>query len=124
MRISVTSIAIIALFAVAGCSKGDKGDQGQQGQQGIQGPPGRSGPQGPKGDVGATGPAGPPGSAVPSGSGFRVISDQTTATCTAGEDMISAFCTGEGGRLHMNGTTGATCEGDASTNVRIVCAKH
>jgi hypothetical protein len=120
MRLSVAIVAFIAALAIAGCSKGDKGDQGPPGPQGSPGP---AGAPGPKGDVGAVGPPGPPGPPAPGG-GIRVISDQTTAACNAGENMISAYCTGEGGRLHMNGVTGAACDGDSSTRVVVVCAKN
>jgi hypothetical protein len=129
MRINVAGVAILALFAVAGCSKGQKGDTGPPGPPGAQGVPGPAGELGPKGEVGPAGPAGPAGPVGPvgagaPGSGLRIISDQTTAKCGAGESMISAYCTGEGGRLHMSGTTGATCEGDAGVNVVVVCAKQ
>jgi hypothetical protein len=37
--------------------------------------------------------------------------------------MISAYCTGEGSTLHVNGTTGASCEG-GSNNAVVVCIKR
>jgi hypothetical protein len=37
--------------------------------------------------------------------------------------MIGAYCVGENGTLHINGTTGASCEGGSSTAV-VVCAKQ
>jgi hypothetical protein len=151
MRISIAGIVIAALFAVGGCSKGDTGDRGQPGPQGSQGTAGPAGPPGPKGDAGAagaagvgpTGPVGPPGpkgdaGAVGAagvgpagpvgppgvGSAFRVLSDQTKATCDADEIMISAYCIGEGSMLHIAGPTGASCEGAASTTAVVVCAKR
>jgi len=123
MRISLATLTLVALFAVAGCSKGDKGEAGPPGPPGAQGSAGPAGPQGPKGDVGAAGPAGPVGPEGPGG-GFRIISDQTTGVCAAGENMISAYCTGEGGRLHVAGGSGATCDGDAGVKVVVVCAKR
>jgi hypothetical protein len=82
------------------------------GAMGPAGPPGVPGPKG------ATGVAGPPGA----GAVLRVISDQATPTCDAGEFMISAYCPGEGSTLHITGTMGATCEGGTSKAV-VVCAK-
>jgi hypothetical protein len=37
--------------------------------------------------------------------------------------MISAYCTGEGSVLHVTGTSGASCEGAASTTVVVTCSK-
>jgi hypothetical protein len=79
------------------------------------GPAGPPGVPGPKGD---RGPAGPPGA----GAVLRVIADQAKPMCEPGEFMISAYCPGEGGALHIMGTMGATCEGGASKPV-VVCAK-
>jgi len=37
--------------------------------------------------------------------------------------MISAYCAGDGGTLHIDGTAGANCEGEGSTAV-VACAKR
>jgi hypothetical protein len=52
-----------------------------------------------------------------------VLSGQAKADCDAGEMMISAYCTGEGSALHVNGTSGASCEGDQNPTAVVVCAK-
>ena len=111
MRIFVAGAAIAALIAVSGCAKGDKGDKGDQGSPGSAGAAGAAGPAGPPGPAG---PAGP-------GSSFRVVSDSPKAACDAGEIMLSAYCAG-GAALHIDGTTGASCDGDAKAV--IVCAKQ
>jgi hypothetical protein len=108
MRIFVAGVAIAALVAVSGCAKGDKGDKGDQGS------PGQAGAAGPAGPPGSPGPAGP-------GSSFRVVSDSPKAACAAGEIMLSAYCAG-GAALHIDGTTGASCDGDAKAV--IVCGKQ
>jgi hypothetical protein len=108
MRIFVAGVAIAALVAVSGCAKGDKGDKGDQGS------PGQAGAAGPAGPPGSPGPAGP-------GSSFRVVSDSPKAACDAGEIMLSAYCAG-GAALHIDGTTGASCDGDAKAV--IVCGKQ
>ena len=72
--------------------------------------------QGPKGDAGAPGPQGPA-----SPSAFRVVSDSAQASCGAGEIMASAYCAG-GNALHIDGTTGASCDGGAKAV--IVCARQ
>jgi hypothetical protein len=41
------------------------------------------------------------------GAVLRVISNQEKPMCDAGEFMINAYCPGEGGTLHINGTMGA-----------------
>ena len=46
------------------------------------------------------------------------------ATCDAKEIMISAYCTGEGSTLHVNGIVGASCEGPPSNTVVVVCAER
>jgi len=43
--------------------------------------------------------------------------------------MIGAYCVGGYSTLHLDGTTGASCEGGANTagvanNVVVVCAKR
>jgi hypothetical protein len=114
MRIVVASIAIAALISVSGCAKGDKGDQGSAGPAGPAGAPGPVGPAGP------AGPAGPPGPEGP-GASFRVVSDSPKAACDAGEIMASAYCAGRAA-VHIDGTTGASCDGDAKAV--IVCAKQ
>ena len=111
MRIIVASVAIAALISVSGCAKGDKGDQGSAGPAGPAGAPGPAGPAGP------TGPPGPEGP----GASFRVVSDSPKAACDAGEIMASAYCAG-GAAVHIDGTTGASCDGDAKAV--IVCAKQ
>ena len=108
MRIFVAGVAIAALVAVSGCAKGDKGDKGDQGS------PGQAGAAGPAGPPGSPGPAGP-------GSSFRVVSNSPKAACDAGEIMLSAYCAG-GAALHIDGTTGASCDGDAKAV--IVCGKQ
>lgn len=87
------------------------------------GPPGPQGAVGMAGAVGPQGPAGPPGPLGPPGAGasFRVVSDSAQAACGAGEIMASAYCAG-GGAVHIDGTTGASCDGGA--NAVIVCAKQ
>lgn len=114
MRIFVAGAAIAALIAVSGCAKGDKGDQGPPGPQGSQGPAGPAGPPG------AAGPAGPAGQQA-AGASFRIVSDTSQAACGAGEMMASVYCAG-GGAPHIDGTTGASCDGDAKAV--IVCAKQ
>jgi hypothetical protein len=111
MRIFLAGVAIAALVAVSGCAKGDKGDKGDQG------PPGAQGSQGPPGPAG---PPGPPG-AQATATSFRIISDASQAACGADEIMISAYCAG-GAALHIEGTTGASCDGAAKPV--IVCAKR
>ena len=65
---------------------------------------------------------GPPGLQGPAGAaaGFRVVSDAGQASCGAGEIMASAYCAGGAG-LHIDGTTGASCDGAKAV---IVCAKQ
>ena len=111
MRSLVASAAMVALLALSGCAKGDKGDKGDQG------PPGAQGSQGP------AGPAGPPGlpGAQATGPSFRIISDASQAACGADEIMASAYCAG-GGAVHVDGTTGASCDGSAKPV--IVCGKR
>ena len=121
MRLMIAGVTALALLT-AGCSKGDKGDAGPPGPKGERG---ETGPPGPPGLKGEAGPAGPPGPRGPAGpSGFRIITDQASATCNAGEIMISAYCTGEGSRLHVTGTTGAVCEGGPGATAVLVCAPH
>ncbi len=55
------------------------------------------------------------------GASFRVVSDSAQASCGAGEIMASAYCAG-GAAIHIDGTTGASCDGGAKTV--IVCAKQ
>jgi hypothetical protein len=117
----IASVVVVALLAVAGCSKAEKGDKGDPGAAGSAGP---AGAPGAKGEVGASGPAGPAGPAGASGATFRVITDQPSPSCNAGEIIISAYCGGEGAKLHITGTTGAACDGSAGVNPVIVCAKR
>ncbi|MGD0640233.1 MAG: hypothetical protein ABSC22_05750 [Roseiarcus sp.] len=70
--------------------------------------------------MGAAGPAGPPGV----GSVIRVVTGQAKAACEADEIMISAYCTGEGGALHIEGTAGASCAGPESTATVVACVKR
>jgi hypothetical protein len=111
MRIFVAGAAIAVLLALSGCAKGDKGDKGDQGPPGAQGSQGLAGPAGPPGQPGAqaTGPS------------FRIISDASQAACGADEIMASAYCAG-GAALHIDGTTGASCDGSAKPV--IVCGKR
>ena len=111
MRIFVTGAAIAALVALSGCAKGDKGDQG---------PPGAQGSQGPAGPAGPPGPPGPPG-AQAIGPSLRVVSDASQAVCGADEIMASAYCPG-GAPVHIEGTTGASCDGSAKPV--ILCGKR
>jgi hypothetical protein len=83
----IASVVVVALLAVAGCSKAEKGDKGDPGAAGSAGP---AGAPGAKGEVGASGPAGA------SGATFRVITDQPSPSCDAGEIIISAYCGSEG----------------------------
>ena len=71
---------------------------------------------GPKGDPG---PAGPPGKDFV----LRMIAGQAKATCDPSEIMVSAYCAGEGGALHIPDTMGASCEGGTSKAV-IFCARR
>jgi hypothetical protein len=50
-----------------------------------------------------------------------VVSDSAQAACGAGEIMASAYCAG-GGAVHVDGTTGASCDGGAKAV--ILCAKQ
>jgi hypothetical protein len=54
---------------------------------------------------------------------LRLVSDQDKPACEANEFMVSAYCTGDGGALHISGTSGATCEGGTGKPV-LVCAKQ
>jgi hypothetical protein len=49
-----------------------------------------------------------------------VVSDSAEASCGSGEIMASAYCAG-GGAPHVDGTTGASCDGAKAV---IVCAKQ
>ena len=40
---------------------------------------------------------------------------QGKAVCESDEVMISAYCSVDGSTLHLNGMSGATCEGPEST---------
>jgi hypothetical protein len=55
------------------------------------------------------------------GASFRVVTDSAQAVCGAGEIMASAYCSG-GVATHIDGTTGASCEGGAKAV--ILCAKQ
>jgi len=74
------------------------------------------------GAVGPQGPAGLPGPQGPAGESFRVVSDAAQASCGAGEIMASAYCAGGTAAPHIDGTTGASCDGGAKAV--IVCAKQ
>jgi hypothetical protein len=50
-----------------------------------------------------------------------MVSGEGKATCEPSEIMVSAYCTGEGGALHIPDTMGASCEGGTSKAV-IFCA--
>jgi hypothetical protein len=111
MRIFVVCVTIAVLVTLSGCAKGDKGDKGDPG------PPGAQGSQGPPGPAG---PPGPPG-AQATGPSFRIISDASQAACGADEILASAYCPG-GVAVHIEGTTGASCDGSAKPV--IVCGKR
>ena len=71
------------------------------------------------------GPPGPPGPALPPpapGASFRVVSDSAQASCGAGEIMASAYCADGAGSLHIDGTTGASCDGGGKAV--ILCARR
>ncbi|HLX98892.1 MAG TPA: hypothetical protein VKR62_09335 [Roseiarcus sp.] len=50
-----------------------------------------------------------------------MVSDSAQAACAAGEIMASAYCAG-GAAMHIDGTTGASCDGGARTV--ILCARQ
>jgi hypothetical protein len=50
-----------------------------------------------------------------------VVADSAQAACGAGEIMASAYCSG-GAALHVDGTTGVSCDGGAKAV--IVCVKQ
>ena len=54
---------------------------------------------------------------------MRILSGQAKSECETGEIMISAYCTGEGGTMHVIGMSGASCEGDSNPTAVVVCAK-
>jgi hypothetical protein len=114
-------VALLSIFVCSGCSKPEKAERGEQG---VAGPAGTAGPAGPKGDTGAPGPVGPTGPAGASGATFRIVTDKVAASCDAGEIMISAYCGGEGTKLRITGTTGASCDGSGGINPVLVCAKR
>jgi hypothetical protein len=83
------------------------------------------GPQGPKGDTGLTGPPGPQGTrgtVGPPSTDLRVDIEPGKAMCEPSEILLSAYCVDGMGVLHILGTTGATCEGDARAKAVVVCA--
>ena len=148
MKYSIPSAMLIVALGLSACTgpagpQGSKGDPGVAGPQGLVGPKGEAGtegpvgplgpkgdsgvagPQGPKGDTGPVGPAGPKGDAGPAGAGsaIRVIADQAKAACEADEVMISAYCSADGSTLHINGTSGASCEGPSDTKAVVACVK-
>ena len=43
--------------------------------------------------------------------------------CEPSEILLSAYCVDGIGVLHIVGTTGAACAGDASAKAVVVCAK-
>jgi hypothetical protein len=57
------------------------------------------------------------------GSAIRVIADQAKAACEADEVMISAYCSVDGGKLHIDGTSGASCEGSDDAKAVVACVK-
>jgi hypothetical protein len=85
----------------------------------VAGPPGPPGPPGPKGDKGDAGQA---------AASFRVVSpDAASATCDAGEVLISAYCTGTWTNYPLKPTAnGASCGDAGSTDakVTIVCGRR
>jgi hypothetical protein len=104
---------------------------GAPGPQGPAGPAGPLGVAGPSGQDGAPGPAGARGDKGDPGDGgmkLRLVRPHaSSATCAAGEVLVSAFCTGEIGRSPLIATeTGANCgtavKGSLA-QVTIVCGK-
>jgi hypothetical protein len=71
---------------------------------------------GPKGDAGPAGPAGV-------GSSIRVLADQAKAACGSDEIMISAYCSVDGSKLHIDGSSGASCDGPDNTKAIVACVK-
>ena len=53
-----------------------------------------------------------------------MIIDQAEAACDASEIMIGAYCADGLGSLHIVGTSGASCEGDAGAKAVVVCLKR
>ena len=53
---------------------------------------------------------------------IRVDVEQGKALCEASEILLSAYCADGVGVLHIVGTAGATCEGDARAKAVVVCA--
>jgi hypothetical protein len=51
-----------------------------------------------------------------------VVSDSAQASCGAGEIMASAYCADGAGSLHIDGTTGASCDGGGKAV--ILCARR
>jgi hypothetical protein len=121
MRTLVLGLAFAELLPIAGCSKPEKGDKGEQG---VPGPAGPAGQEGPKGETGPPGPPGAIGAPGRSGATFRIITDQVAPSCDAGEIIISEYCGGEGAKLHLTGTTGASCDGSGGVNPVVVCANR
>ena len=80
------------------------------------------GPQGSKGDISLTGPQGTRGPAGPPLTDLRVDIEPGKAMCEPSEILLSAYCVDGIGVLHILGTTGATCEGDAHAKAVVVCA--
>jgi hypothetical protein len=50
-----------------------------------------------------------------------VVSESSQSACGAGEIMASAYCAGGVSAPHIEGTSGASCDGGAKAV--IVCAK-
>jgi len=108
---------------------GAKGEPGPKGDTGPAGPAGPVGPRGPAGEAGPQGPAGPKGEkGEGAGMALRLVRPHAaSATCDAGETMISAFCSGKFQRYPLTTTeNGANCGPSSRTNpveVTIVCAR-
>jgi hypothetical protein len=67
------------------------------------------------------GAQGAPGSAL----SLHIVSGQAKGECAAGETMISAYCASDGSALHIDGSSGAACDANASgaANAVVVCVK-
>ena len=57
---------------------------------------------------------------------LHIVSGQAKGACADGETMISAYCVGEGSTLHIDGTSGASCEAGSggAANAVIACVKQ
>ena len=106
-------------------SNGEPGFPGPMGQTGERGPPGERGSPGPKGEAGPQGPQGKPGDR---GATLRIIRGRKSASCRAGELMISAYCVSLVKRYAaaplIISLRGARCRGTRRSMIVIACANH